>query len=688
MTVSRRDLLLGLGGGVAGLALTPVPWKLLDDLAIWTQHRRALPIPPRGEVSFHPAVCSLCSAGCALRVRCFGPRPVSVVAERRHPLSGGACAVGLTLHHLAYHPLRLAAPAARRGKRLEPIALPAAASAIAGAINEARKSGSSVLVLDRRPGRVVSQAWAELLAALPNGVLATPPGDGDALAPSAGLGLDLERTRTLLSFGAPVLDGWGRPGRLRSLRPGLRVVQVDSWRSPSAALADEWLPITPGGEGPLAMALAHAVVALEPRQATVPLLAALAGFEPARVAAGLGLGPARIESLARMLVSARPSVAIGGGDPGGGPLEREAERAIALLNSLLGSVGVEGGLVPRRALPDGPRAASTPLTRLSEVPAGSVRLAILDNGDDGRALPWPALARTLGPDALVVSLSPFDHELARHAGLLVPAPAPLEGHEEALPAADAVLASYGLAAPVLRKPEGATEPVALVALLAQALGVRLSDAGKAGSHVERLKQRVSAICGAGRGRWLAREAAGYAEVTAADPDMAWQTLVDGGCWIDTALEPKARAADPTPLPSAAALESWRQGRSAAPRLALVAFAARGTVGATPPSPLLTKLYQESDLRASGATVAVHPRTAAALGLAERRPVRVTSAAGSVLAELRSDPLLPEGRLVLAAGPDAAALHPEATAPAAGALPLVEVAADGSWRATGVTAEGV
>ncbi len=236
MPVSRRDLLLGLGGGAAGLALSPVPWKLLDDLAIFTQHRRALPIPPRGEVSFRPAVCPLCPAGCALRVRCYGPRPVSVVAEPNHPLGRGACALGLTLHQLAFHPLRLLAPAERRGTRLEPVSLQAAVAAMAGAIAEARKSGGSVMVLDRRPGRVVSQAWTELLAAVPSGVLATVPGEADTFEALAApgdvaLGIDLERTRTLLSFGAPVLDGWGRPARLRALRQGLRVVQADTWRS-------------------------------------------------------------------------------------------------------------------------------------------------------------------------------------------------------------------------------------------------------------------------------------------------------------------------------------------------------------------------------------------------------------------------------------------------------------------------
>ena len=47
-----------------------------------------------------------------------GPRP-SVGGRAEHPARrGGACALGLTLHHLAYHPLRLAEPALRQDGRL------------------------------------------------------------------------------------------------------------------------------------------------------------------------------------------------------------------------------------------------------------------------------------------------------------------------------------------------------------------------------------------------------------------------------------------------------------------------------------------------------------------------------------------------------------------------------------------
>ena len=182
MAITRRDVLWGLGGGLAGAAVTPLPWKLLDDTAIWTQRRHALPVPPRGPVTCRPAACTLCPAGCALRVRCVGARPVAVVGEARHPLGGGACALGLTLHHLAYHPLRLAGPAVRVNGRRERVAL---ARRSRGSRRRSRTpvaTGRRVMVLDRRPGRIVSAAWRGLLAARPHGLYVTPAGEGATLA--------------------------------------------------------------------------------------------------------------------------------------------------------------------------------------------------------------------------------------------------------------------------------------------------------------------------------------------------------------------------------------------------------------------------------------------------------------------------------------------------------------------------
>ena len=687
MPFTRRDVLFGLGGGLAGVALTPVPWKLLDDTAIWTQRRHALPVPPRGPVTFRSAACTLCPAGCALRVRCVGARPVAVAGESTHPLGGGACAFGLTLHHLAYHPLRLAGPAARVNGRREPVALDTAVGRIARAVERARADGLRIMVLDRRPDRVVSAAWRELMGELPHGLYATQPGEGETLAvlqralvhpvPGMLLGLDLERTRTLVSFGAPVLEGWGRPGRMLAVRQGLRVVQVDAWRSPSAALADEWVAISPGGEGPMALALAHVVVREQKAPVSADLRRSLGGFSPRDAAGRTGVEPERVAALARALVRQSPAVAIGGGDPGAGPLPPDAERAIALLDVVLGSVGREGGFVPRRPLPEAD-AVATPATALADVPTGSVGVLFLDAADDGRALPWPLLRRTLAKDAVVVSLSPFDGALAREADILVPAPAPLETWDEVLPTADATVASYAVSAPVLPAPTGATDAIAFLQGLAAALRV---EVGKA-THEERLRERVAAIHAAGRGRLLARAEGGYTEQTAADANALWEALVAGGCWTDeghgvTPLEIRA------PLPSLASLERWSQPEGAEKNLSLVAFAARGAAGTTPVSPLLTKLYQESDLRVSARTAAVSREEAERRGLADGQPIRIESPAGIVHAELRIHPALPPGRIALAAGPEPGALHPGTSTRVGGAQPLAVAGADGTWRETRV-----
>src|SRR3954466_6298586 len=76
MSVGRRELIqLGAGAG-AGLLFTPVPWKLLDDTAKWSQNWSWIPKLPRGEVTAKQTRCGLCPGGCAVEARCVGGSPV------------------------------------------------------------------------------------------------------------------------------------------------------------------------------------------------------------------------------------------------------------------------------------------------------------------------------------------------------------------------------------------------------------------------------------------------------------------------------------------------------------------------------------------------------------------------------------------------------------------------------------
>jgi anaerobic selenocysteine-containing dehydrogenase len=98
--------------------------------------------------------------------------------------------------------------------------------------------------------------------------------------------------------------------------------------------------------------------------------------------------------------------------------------------------------------------------------------------------------------------------------------------------------------------------------------------------------------------------------------------------------------------------------------------------------VLSKLYQETDLRPTPSTAFVHPETARARGLCEGSEVRLVSASGEARARLRCDGTLPPGRVALAAGPDASSFTEGAAAGrATPALGVVE--ADLTWRGTRV-----
>jgi anaerobic selenocysteine-containing dehydrogenase len=685
--ITRRDVLLGLGGGFAGTLLTPVPWALLRDVAIWTQHRRALPIPEAGEAGVRAAACTLCPAGCSLRVRTVGGRPVFVAGERRHPLGGGACALGLALHHLAHHPLRLDGPAHADGSgRLTRITREAAVAALVSALGEARRLGRGVLVLDQRPGRSISRSYRELLSRVPGGAYATPEGEDATLAalaanvPGQTLGVDLETTRTLLSFGAPVLESWGRPGRVAAARPRLHVVQIDTWRSPSATVADQWIAVRPGAEGPLALGLARVLVAhglVAPPADDVRRL--IEPFDAARVASLAGIETGAIEALGRALLVRGPAVAIGGGDPGGGPLPSDDERAIGLLNVVLGAFE-RGAIVTRGAVPDEIPGAAAPALRLADVPDREAGVIVVDAASAGRALPWSAVERKLAPGGLVVSLSPFAWDLARHARLHVPAPAPLEAYDEVLPGLDAPMAGYALSAPLLAPRPEATDPAALLQQVARAAGL---EPPTCGSLEEGLRHRVAAIHASRRGRLISRTEDGFREGEVSSAEALWQALVEGGCWVDDGPRPPLASLKAS-LPSQPAVARWLRPDEAGSGLPLVATGARGAVGMLPVSPVLTKLYLETGLRPGVERVGMNPATARALGLADGRVVRVESpSAVVVMGRLCCDVSLPPGCVALAAGPDPAAMHESDPARPRGAVALAVVEGDLVWRRTRV-----
>ena len=94
-------------------------------------------------------------------------------------------------------------------------------------------------------------------------------GRGVYLAPEEpAFAVDLAAARTVLSLGAPLLDGWGRPARVFAARPNFRLIQAEAVESNTAAIADEWLPVRPGTERWLGHAAAGAATVQQAAEAT------------------------------------------------------------------------------------------------------------------------------------------------------------------------------------------------------------------------------------------------------------------------------------------------------------------------------------------------------------------------------------------------------------------------------------
>lgn len=133
---------------------------------------------------------------------------------------------------------------------------------------------------------------------------------------------------------------------------GARVLLIDTWRTPSAALADEVLLVRPGSDGALALGLLHvlerdglvdrAFLASNVQGWDELARDVLPAWTPARAAEVCGLAPAEIERLARLYAAARaPFIKLGYGLTRYGNGAGSA-RAIACLPAAVGAYGKAG----------------------------------------------------------------------------------------------------------------------------------------------------------------------------------------------------------------------------------------------------------------------------------------------------------------------------------------------------------
>lgn len=423
MKVSRRDLLIGSAGAAAGLMLTPVPWKLLGDVSIWTQNWPWIPQPAHGPVETKCSFCTLCSNGCGVRVRAVANCPVGIAGVRGNPITKGAlCPLAFAAQQLNWHPRRL--------QQVLHHGYPASWTDAQAAFQKACSEGP-IVVVDARPGRAASTVLGAFARKQKGSYQVVLGAESQALTPYSEwsgvlvteLGYDLENARTVVSFGAPLLDGWGAPGRFTHLwseraagaaDPQLQLIQIEPSLSRTASFAWRWISIREDSEAALAAGVAR--VWMEER------LVASSGPMPyltlADAAEQTGLSSDAIRDLARKMVENRPVLVIA---PDGNP-------AIAALNVLLGSVAVPGGIVTKRE--------HIPSLTASEQIVGTIRAMLVDS-----TVPWDFAPQR---NAEVFRFAAWDGG-GNRADWLLPAPGFLEELTDVPTPPTLSVESYGIA---------------------------------------------------------------------------------------------------------------------------------------------------------------------------------------------------------------------------------------------------
>ncbi len=402
MKITRRNFIASVVGGVVGIQVTPLPWKLTDDAAIWTQNWPWVPVPPTGAATEENTVCNLCPGGCGISVRKIDQRAVKIEGRTDYPINpGGVCPVGMGGLQLLYdNDMRFPGPMKRAGARGQgqfvSISWGEAYDILASRISDLRKAGKpeAIAAVDgNAEGTTTSLLIQRFMRAVgsPNYVKPASITDTYAmgnllmLGKSTPMAYDLENSDYVLSFGCGLLEGWGAPGRVmnawgmwHNANPAKRktkVVQIESRASNTASKADFWVAPKPGTDGALALGIAHVLISkgrldnrfIDNFSFGFDDLTSLGGqkkpgfksvvlknYSPAQVEKITGVDASTIVALAENFSKAKTPVAIYGKGKNNLNGSLYEFMAVQSLNAIAGRINRPGGVLLPEPLPLSP----------------------------------------------------------------------------------------------------------------------------------------------------------------------------------------------------------------------------------------------------------------------------------------------------------------------------------------------
>ncbi|WP_462323928.1 menaquinone reductase molybdopterin-binding-like subunit QrcB [Desulfoplanes sp.] len=526
MGLDRRSFIAFLAGGTGGILCTPVVWKLLDDVSIWSQNWPWIPKLQYGERESKPVACKFGSDAYGILVETASGRPFAAKGNPDHPLSkGGIDPLGAASVQMLYSPSRVQGPMKKSGNGFEKISWDEASKLVAAKLRDA---GGDVCAITGDETGTTTDILAGLLAGLGSDKCFLLPGE---TAPAAkawkmlggqGMpGYDIENADFVLSLGGDIHESWGtvvRNGKAMAENNAV-YTYVGPVQKPGTSIpAKTWVACTPGRESLVALGVAAYLVEAG-KGMGMPGYEAFKDFvtttnTPSRIAKATGVSQATMQRLAQDLMRAERPLVITGAESGQGADVMGTAVGLAL-NLLLGRMNARGGI---REIPFAPRVVAGGPERdellsrdtvgyVQDVAQGKVnpaKVALIVDANPAYVLPQPAtVAKTLEKSGFVVSVSTFMDETAAMADVILPAPYFLEARDD-------VYTPYGSARANYTVSDAIVDPV--------------FDTKPAGDVLVDLAKRAGVDLGVGS---MADAIKAKAEALGAD----WGDLTDGNAWV-------------------------------------------------------------------------------------------------------------------------------------------------------------
>jgi len=649
-TLTRREFLAIAAGATAATGLAP----RIRNIVIEPFVRPPEELLP-GQATWYASTCRQCPAGCGIIVRTIGGRAKKIEGNPLHPLNRGKlCARGQAGLQVLYNPDRLKNAVRQSGgrgsRRFEPLYWPDALDLLGDKIATISSAGRLAFF-----GGLMPSHTYRLAALLLEAIGAAPPILYDLQSALEGRSVasqlsrvffgspdlpvyDLSHSDVVFSFGANLLETWMSPvaqsfayGAMRQGRRGSRglLVQFEPRLSSTAASADEWIPVRPGSEGFVALAMGRIIV--EERLGHVGSHRSQAvlyqNVDVREMSAASDLPVETLRRLARAFADADRAVAIPGGYLAGQRNGFSSMLAVQALNLVVAQVGRQGGVFLSNPEPAPGLKKIPPVNTFDEVmdlirrmKAGEIDLLLIYGANPMYELPAAAgFADAIARVPFVVSFSSFIDETAVWADLILPDHTYLEswGYQVPSPGADRPVVSSQQ--PVVR-PLYDTNPTGEVLLgLAARLGGKPAEALPWQDEASFLQETVVELLGSSLGAYDARTPAGFWAL--------WRQ--HGGWWSEKPIsrEPELTDVAQKALPIS---DPLFEGDSQEYPLHLYPYSSITlTDGRGANLPWLQETPDPMTTVQWGMWVEINPNTASSLGIDDNDIVQVESPHGSL-----------------------------------------------------------